>query len=280
MSGAEMSRRLGFEKCTIGRWMRLTGLTISRKQQEKLRLEACLAIQKAPRPEDEIIKLLYLEFPVKVLAELIGRSGTFVQTSLARQGLKIPRSIIKQRIQDARIQSDHTPKNKGLKQKDYMSAAQIKKTKATRFKKGHIPVNAIGIKDGDIRIRHIAADRGRRSYKYIRLAMGKWQELHRYNWEKAHGAVPKGQIVVFRNGDTMNCSVKNLKLISNAEHAANTRDTDGYIAMTMSHKKGRRGLFDRKLYNKLLNEKELLDLKRTQIKLKRTINERKANTVD
>lgn len=37
---------------------------------------------------------------------------------------------------------------------------------------------------------------------------------HRWLWEQAHGAIPKGYNVQFKDGDTLNCVLDNLYLIS------------------------------------------------------------------
>jgi hypothetical protein len=41
-----------------------------------------------------------------------------------------------------------------------------------------------------------------------------WRALHRILWEDAHGPVPGGYIVAFKDGDRLNVELRNLKLIS------------------------------------------------------------------
>lgn len=41
-----------------------------------------------------------------------------------------------------------------------------------------------------------------------------WVAVHRINWEAAHGPIPKGHMVIFRDGDKTNVAVENLELIS------------------------------------------------------------------
>lgn len=45
-----------------------------------------------------------------------------------------------------------------------------------------------------------------------------WEYLHRKNWEAAHGPIPKGKLVVFRDGNIRNYSIENLELISKKEN--------------------------------------------------------------
>ena len=108
-----------------------------------------------------------------------------------------------------RFQKGHTPPNKGQK----MSADVKEKIKHTFFNKGHQPHNTLY--DGAIRTR---VDRTGRRYQFIRVKLGKWELLHRYNYKKHHGEIPRGMIVAFIDGNSMNCDPSNLELISKQEN--------------------------------------------------------------
>lgn len=84
---------------------------------------------------------------------------------------------------------------------------------ATEFKKGALPHNTKH--DGAISIRR---DNSGRDYKYIRVAQGKWDLYHRFLWKSVYGAIPKDKIVTFIDGDSLNCEIDNLKLITRGEH--------------------------------------------------------------
>lgn len=114
-----------------------------------------------------------------------------------------PRSVA------TRFQKGRISENKGLRQEDYMSAASIERTKATRFQKGQRPHNA---RDVGSEVRH--AD----GYIYVKTASGPMPK-HRWLWEQHYGKVPKGSIVVFRDGDRGHCTIDNLELISRGENA-------------------------------------------------------------
>lgn len=105
----------------------------------------------------------------------------------------------------------HVPANKGKKM-----PAELKKRMAhTFFKKGNIPANAMP-GNGFISIRK---DSGTgRPYKFIKIDMGKWVHLHRKIWEDANGPVPKNRIVVFKDRNTLNCSLENLETITRKEN--------------------------------------------------------------
>jgi hypothetical protein len=57
-------------------------------------------------------------------------------------------------------------------------------------------------------------------YVYIKVGEGEHQQqpLHRVNWVKANGPIPKGWLVAFRDGDKLNCEIGNLVLISCKEN--------------------------------------------------------------
>lgn len=50
-----------------------------------------------------------------------------------------------------------------------------------------------------------------------------WAFKHTLIWEKENGKVPEGFIVVFKDGNKLNCTIENLDLISRAENAVINR---------------------------------------------------------
>lgn len=103
-----------------------------------------------------------------------------------------------------------------------------------RFKKGHIPWNngtkGMGIckpnsgcfKTGSIPPNHKPVDSKRidvDGYIYIKTAEPNiWRMKHIIVWEKRHGAIPAGRILRFKDGNTLNCRIGNLELISRSLH--------------------------------------------------------------
>jgi hypothetical protein len=45
----------------------------------------------------------------------------------------------------------------------------------------------------------------------------RWRPLARWRWEQAHGAIPAGQIVAHKNGDSTDDQVENLYLTTRVE---------------------------------------------------------------
>jgi hypothetical protein len=147
----------------------------------------------------------------------------------------------------------------------------------TEFKRGHIPAGTFY--NGAIRIRlektgH--ADR-KRLMKYIRIKKGRWIYLKNYIWEKHFGKIPKGMLVALKNPrDPLNCSIRNLCLITKAASIRRTQETDEYIAAHLSYQVGLPvGSYDHKLYQEMLKQPELLNLKRKELELRRKIRNAK-----
>jgi hypothetical protein len=161
----------------------------------------------------QFIKDNYLKIPVKTMARVIGRSGSFVQGRMKKMGLVVPAMIVAKRKTESRFKKGQESFNKGLKQQDFMTQDAIKKSSKTRFKKGQSPQNTKYN-------RHISVRTSKGyDYKWIRVAKGNYELLHRHVWEAQHGPIHKNKNVQFRDGDTLNCDIANLYLIDRSEQA-------------------------------------------------------------
>ena len=158
------------------------------------------------RPTNEIALLLGI--PVASVYSLADRLG--IKKSPAY--LKRLRSEMSRRLADSgaahRFSKGQVPANKGKK----MSTEVYAKVSATMFKKGHMPGNTLY--DGAESIRN---DKNGHQYIWVRVSLGKWVPKHVLLWQQSHGPVPKGHNIVFRDGNTLNCTPENLECISNAE---------------------------------------------------------------
>lgn len=107
-----------------------------------------------------------------------------------------------------RFQKGHIPPNKGKK----LTQEQRDKIAHTWFKKGGTPPNYRPV--GSTRIN---VD----GYVEIKVRDEKfgWDLLHRVLWEKAHGPIPKGKILMFLNGDSTDVRLENLALVEHGDMA-------------------------------------------------------------
>lgn len=215
--------------------------------------------------EISLLQRLYPQTEVKYLALRLKRPVIQVYHKAAKLGLK--------RLDNpggrgthgnsGSFRPGHIPLNKGT------HIASGGRSIETRFRKGHRSANTLY--DGAIVVRHDydAKLNKRRLYKWIRLG-GKWRMLHVVKWERAHGPVPAGSIVTFKDGNGMHCALSNLRCITRAEHIANIRKLDGYIAAQLSRGPGRVQI-DREKYAAYRMMPNLLELKRKQFALERQI---------
>lgn len=162
--------------------------------------------------EDKFLLDNYLTMPTKRMAKELGRTDSTARQRLHLLGVVVPPEIGEVFRKQSQIKKGTVPPNKGEKQSDYMSADSIARARATCFKKGNLPQNTKN--DMDISIR---TDRRGVDYKFIRVSLGEWIPLQRYVWEKAHGPLPKGMKVIFKDGNPLNCDLDNLEALSSAE---------------------------------------------------------------
>lgn len=104
-----------------------------------------------------------------------------------------------------RFKKGSVPPNKGLPMPKHV----YDKVKPTMFKKGNKPHNTQPV--GTI---HYRDDRGGKTYAYIKIADSDWRLMHRVVWEQHNGPIPRGHIVRFKDGNTMNWDIANLEMIS------------------------------------------------------------------
>ncbi|MFQ5633537.1 MAG: HNH endonuclease signature motif containing protein [bacterium] len=221
--------------------------------------------------EDEFLRANYLQMKNRELYDALGLPPCLapkisVCNRMRRLGLKRPKEIADKMQFETAFKKGQTAWNKGK----YMRVSR-----RTEFKKGHLPANTKH--DGVISIR--VHKRTGIPYKYIRIALGKWERYHRYIWAQHHGTAPETHIVGFKNGDTLDCRIENLYCMSKAENALRNANhkkamismkecwqnpSDKQIAALMS-------FGNKKLRKKLLAQPELLEIKRLQLKLKRSI---------
>lgn len=174
-------------------------------------------MSKYTKKDDDFLRSNYLTMPAKRMSASLGRSESSARQRMKVLGLIVPADVVEKFTQQSRFKKGMTSFNKGKKQSEYMSAAAIKKTRKTRFKKGQLPHNTLS--DGKVTLRkQILRDGSVRYYQWVRVALSEWKMLHVVKWEKKHGPVPPGKIVVFKNKDTMNVKYSNLEMITPEEN--------------------------------------------------------------
>lgn len=163
----------------------------------------------------EFIEANYLTMPLKQMAKALGRSQTFVAVRMRKIGLVVPEDVKRAFVLQSQFKKGHATYNKGKKLANILPPATLARLTKTSFKPNHKPANTKEIGTVNIRIHK----RTGTPYKYIKLADCKWELLHRYNWRMAHGDIPHGVNVQFKDGDTLNCNLDNLYIIHRQDQA-------------------------------------------------------------
>lgn len=103
-------------------------------------------------------------------------------------------------------------------------------------------------------------------YKDERKATSNYMLKHRFIWEQVHGEIPEGYVLNFKDGDSLNCEIDNLMLVSMVENLKTNRFSDSAVAKRyLGVKEDVQGFIE--------GNKELLEVKRLEIKLTEKINE-------
>lgn len=204
--------------------------------------------------EREIMREMYPEHYTADIAKKLNRTERSIYSAAKALGLKKSESFKeKERIRKAALLNESGAKhrfkkgqvayNKGKK----LSSDAYERVRHTFFKKGNIPHNVLEVGTEVIR-----TDRQGRPHRFVKVAgMRKLVPKHIHIWECANGKVEKGYNVIFKDGNTMNCDLSNLRCISDAE----------LMLMNTIHR----------------YPKELKEVIKLTNKLKRTINAKEQN---
>lgn len=160
----------------------------------------------------------------------------------------------------------------------------VRTSPKSEFKKGNLPHNTLH--DGAISIRRYRCRKtGKLSqYKFIRVRLGKWVPLHRHIWEQQHGNISNKHVLRFKDGNSLNCNINNLELITRAQHARNNyndqRRRASLQALMQDGDHPSHNLTDKYIIGNLTKgnpdmrphvPQELIDLKRNTLLLKRKL---------
>jgi hypothetical protein len=110
----------------------------------------------------------------------------------------------------SRFKNGHKPHNKGKKMTPYV----YEKVKHSMWKPGHKPHN--WKPDGSIVER---TDKTGRNYLYYKIKDSYWVLYHNKIWMDHNGPIPAKHIIAFKDGNTLNCDINNLELLSMANNA-------------------------------------------------------------
>jgi hypothetical protein len=124
----------------------------------------------------------------------------------------------------SQFKAGHVPANKGLRRPGWVRGRMAE----TQFKKGvragaaqakWKPVGTIMLRDGYLimKVKDEPQD-----IAGIGAQSTNWMYVHKMVWEQAHGPIPAGHRIWWKDRDHLNCDLENLELLSGKEHMART----------------------------------------------------------
>jgi len=168
------------------------------------------------KEENDMMHAFYPDNTMETMKAMLGRSESSIYghadllgISKSKEYLDSPKACRLRRGDNIgkayRFPKGHVPVNKGVKGINYEGM------KPTQFKKGTKPPNHRPV--GFIRL-------SRDGYYEMKMAEGmqQFKLLHRVIWERCNGAIPKGQICIFIDGNTRNLEVTNLALLTKMQN--------------------------------------------------------------
>ena len=170
-----------------------------------------------------LLRRHYADMPMQELEQKLHRKRVSIYNKAVELGLERSQEVIAEQSRRAsqhpkavacRFKKGQEPWSKGKREWQIRSKEAIERCRRTQFKPGQQPHNTRPVgyeridKDGYILVK-VEGER-------------KMVLKHRYVWQQAHGEIPDGYCVSFRDGNRLNCSLENLELISREDAARRT----------------------------------------------------------
>jgi hypothetical protein len=175
--------------------------------QKRFFIGVIMQKSKLTKEQEQEFKKLYPTTPNKTLAEMFSASIDFIGKKAHQLGVKKDKEYLTQicqRENTGQFKKGHVSHNKGKKGVFFGSVRN-------QFKKGHQPHNT----------RNIGAEKeDKYGYVWVKIGTGKtkyerWKPKHHIFFGEP---VPKGMILIFKDGNKRNFDKSNLELISRSEN--------------------------------------------------------------
>lgn len=171
--------------------------------------------------QDEWLIANYAERPNKELAEWLHRSERAINARAHILGLRKSPEFAEHQRRKGQFKKGDIPFNKGKPMRYWMSEEAQERSAKGRFKPGEV-------RDDNPLLRPLLYECVRvnhgTKYIYIKVEHGKRMiPKQRRVWQQAHGPIPKGYCIQFKDGNTLNCSLDNLYIISRSRQLVMNR---------------------------------------------------------
>ena len=156
------------------------------------------------------------------IAQWVHHPESSVQAKAFRLGLRKDKAFMLECSKRSQFKKGNKPFNKGRDRDEWMSEQGREKVTMTQFKPGE--VNPASPTLRPVGYESVRTEKGKK-YIWIKPEGRRMMPKHRWLWEQAHGAIPKGYNVQFKDGNTLNCVLDNLYLISRSEQVRKNWDS-------------------------------------------------------
>jgi len=177
--------------------------------------------QRWTHDEDALLLRLYPSTRTHTLAAALRRPIRAVYARATHLGLRKDAGYLAsaasgrlsgQRGVPNRFRAGHLPHNKGLRRPGWTRG----RMRDTQFVAGVPPHNTVPIGTERVRMGYLFV----KTRDDLRPARKCWISKHQHLYERAHGPIPAGHIVRFRDNNRAHFALHNLECVSRAEHAA------------------------------------------------------------
>ena len=171
------------------------------------------------------IDFLIKHYPTRTsadIAEWVHHPVRAVRAKAFELGLRKDKAFMRECAKRGQFVKGHRPFNKGRSQSEWMSEQGLEISARTWFRPGTQRPNSLTFRQPGYE-----CVRNEKGVKIIWIKPFDGRRMmpnHRWLWEQAHGAIPKGYNVQFKDGDTLNCVLDNLYLISRREQVRKNYD--------------------------------------------------------
>lgn len=212
----ELGERFGKDHTTIGHYARRLGLVKDMEAINRLRSEKTKARSRwTPEVEAKLVEL-YALMPNPELSKILGIPAKLIYEKANKMGLSKPKELL------AKMQYERMERMPEVYEKHRFKKGNVpfhagtkgvyKFNSPTQFKKGNRPPmqRKVGTQ--------VWRNGGNSRYLWEKVAdPNVWRPVHHIVWEKAHGPLQEGSVVIFKDLNRSNFALENLECISKSE---------------------------------------------------------------
>lgn len=210
MPGKEIARRLGWSPRRVYNTYKREGLVVPEDVKARFRTSPN-KVHPTAEQREQMVRWTKEGKAQRWIGHQWGLSPTVIRRWQKEAGLS---KYLRRNARNNQFKPGIEVWNKGIPRDQWMDKETLRRVKKNQFQKGDKPSNTEPI--GTVTIRSKSGKK--ESYKYIKTGKNRWELYHRHLYEEAHGPIPENHMILFRDGDQMNCTLDNLKMITRHEN--------------------------------------------------------------